>query len=98
MGWAGVSTWVVVLVLAAFGGVGGEVAVGGGHEFAAVGEELDELCGSEVVGGAGVEAFVGAELVDYGVGEVLCGGVGVALHHVEYFVSVCHGLDVGLKG
>ena len=79
-------------MIADLGHVDGEAAVGGWHEFAAVGQEVYYLLGVESLYRTGVEGLCRAEALDDGLYEALFILVSVALHHVEDFVSVCHNL------
>lgn len=82
----------ICLVVATLGRVGSKLAaIGRGHELTALGKELHKLGSGHILGTTSIETLVGSELVDYSLNKVIGRRIGIALHHVENFVSVCHG-------
>ena len=63
------------------------------HELTLGLKEIDQLCSRHALRRASAEPLIGAELGDYGLDELPSGGIGVALHHVEDIVSVCHNVN-----
>lgn len=78
--------------MATLGRVGSKLAsIGSWHKLAALCKELHKLGGGHILGTASIETLVGTELIDYSLDKVFGRRIGIALHHVEHFVSVCHG-------
>lgn len=60
------------------------------HKLAFGIEEVDKLSSRHVSGRAGIESLLLAKAGLDGIYKFLLTYVSISLHHVEYFVSVCH--------
>lgn len=79
-------------MVATLGRVGSKLAaIGSWHKLASLGKELHKPGGCHILCTTSIETLVRSKLVDYSLDKVFGRRIGIALHHVENFVSVCHG-------